>query len=339
MIRFPQPLRPGDRIGITSPSSGVPRALRPRLDFAVGWLRERGFDVVVGECMDGDASHVSAPAVERADELQRMLTDPAIRAIVPPWGGEIAIDLLDLLDWEAIAAAEPTWMVGFSDTSTLLLPLTLRAGWATLHGANLMDTPYVPAGGLLHWTGVAGAAGPVTQQESGVFRTGAFDDWEADPTTTAYSLDGAGRWEESLDDEVEVSGRLVGGCIETISNLTGSPFGDVPAFGREYADNGLIVYLEAAEAPALEVCRVLHGLRLAGWFEHARAILIGRTEAPPSGKFTQRDAVLDALGDLDLPIVFDVECGHVPPFLPLVNGALAQLTVLDGERSLVQEIG
>ena len=46
-----------------------------------------------------------------------MFLDPAIRAIVPPWGGETAIDLLDILDWDALAAAEPTWLVGFSAVS------------------------------------------------------------------------------------------------------------------------------------------------------------------------------------------------------------------------------
>lgn len=336
-IRFPAPLRPGDRIGVTSPSSGVPSSLRRRLDVAVGWLRERGYDVVVGDCMDG-ASHVSAPAVERAHELTRMLTDPTVRAVVPPWGGETAIDLVDLLDWDRIAAAEPTWFVGFSDISTLLLPLTLRAGWATLHGANLMDTPYAAVDGLVHWTEVAAATSPVRQEQSGVFRTGGFDDWEVDPGVTAYALEGSGAWEEALDDEVEVSGRLVGGCLETISKLAGTPYGDVPAFGRSHAEEGLILYVEAAEADAFETCRTLHGLRLSGWFRHANAILVGRTEAPDSGELTQREAVLDALGDLDIPIVLDVECGHVPPSMPLVNGALAHLTVTDGERSLVQEL-
>ena len=85
-VRYPEPLRPGDRIGVTSPSSGVPSSLRPRLDVAVRTVKERGYDVVVGECMDG-STHVSAPAAERAAELTAMLTDLAIRAIVPPWAG------------------------------------------------------------------------------------------------------------------------------------------------------------------------------------------------------------------------------------------------------------
>lgn len=337
MIHFPRPLQPGDRIAITAPSSGVPSRLRPRMDFAVDWLAQRGYEVILGECLDGDAGHISAPAVERASELQQMLTDPSIRAIVPPWGGETAIDLVDLLDYDLIGQAEPTWVVGYSDISTLLVPLTLRAGWATLHAANLMDSPYAPAPGLAHWLQVAQATGLVRQAESGRYRSGGVDDWEMDPTPTAYTLDGVGRWEVADDDEIDVRGRLIGGCLETVHHLAGSPYGDVPALGREYADTGLIVYLEAAEAGAFDTSRALHGLRLAGWFEHANALLIGRTGAPASGDYTQRDAVMDALEDLDIPIVFDLECGHVPPQMPLVNGALAHLRVYDDERWLVQE--
>ena len=110
---------------------------------------------------------VSAPKEQRAAELTAMLADPAIRAVVPPWGGELAIDLLDRIDWDALAAAEPTWLVGFSDLTTLMLPLTLRLGWATLHGSNLMDTPYTPPDGLLHWTDIASGTGPFTAAQPG----------------------------------------------------------------------------------------------------------------------------------------------------------------------------
>lgn len=43
-----------------------------------------------------------------------MLTDPRIRAVVPPRGGKTAIDLLPLLDWASVAAADPTWSVGIA---------------------------------------------------------------------------------------------------------------------------------------------------------------------------------------------------------------------------------
>lgn len=335
MLRFPTPLRPGDRIAVTSPSAGVEGAGADRIEFCVGWLRDAGFDVVVGEAMDG-AGVTSAPAADRAAELTAMLCDPTIRCVIPPWGGETAIDLVDLLDWDALAAAEPTWLVGYSDLSTILLPLTTRLGWATLHGDNLADTPYKVPTGLLSWIDVASGTGPHRQRDSGL--VAGWWRFEENHRATEWKAVGDGRWTLHGADSVHVSGRLVGGCVETLCNLAGTPYGDVAAFGRQHSEDGLIVYLEAAGDEAATICRNLHGLRLAGWFEHARAILIGRTNAPDHPKLTQREAVLDALGRLDLPIVFDLEIGHVPPHLPLVNGALATLTVDGDTREIVQRL-
>ncbi len=341
-IRFPRPLRPGDRVGVTSPSSGVQDQLRGRLDFALETLRHKGYDVVVGDCMDG-ARHISAPAADRADELMSFLIDPAIRAVIPPWGGETAIDLLPLLDWHAIGAAEPTWFVGFSDISTLIAPLTLLTGVATLHGNNLMDTPYDVPAPLLSWLDVATLpdGSSFTQASPGVHRLGGWDDWTTDPQITQYAFNGSGPWTR-LDhgrEPVDVTGRLIGGCIETLCNLAGTPFGDVGRFARELAPEGLIVYVEAAEDDAATICRNLHGMRLAGFFTGARAVMVGRTSAPDYPTLTQHEAVLDALGGLDLPIIADVECGHVPPYLPIVNGALGRLRYGDDEASLRQTLG
>lgn len=331
-LHFPAPLLPGDTIGVTSPSSGVSGAAAARIDFCISWLRQRGFQVVVGDCMDG-STHVSAPRDERAAELTAMLTDPAIRAVVPPWGGVTAIDLVDLLDYEAIAAADPTWVVGFSDSTTWMLPLTLRAGLATLHGDNLADTPYAAPAGLTHWLDLAAATGPVTQRDSGLVA-----DWwrfEEDPEATEWKRVGSGAW-VLAGGSVDVTGRLVGGCIETVAPLAGTPYGDLRAFAAEHGP--VVVYLEASDDEAFTVCRHLHALRLAGWFEHAAAVLIGRTNARDSGAFTQRDAVADALGMLDVPIVLDLEIGHVPPHLPLVNGATARVVVDGVTRTLTQEL-
>ena len=335
MLQFPAPVRRGDRIGVTSPSAGVTGLEAERIDFCVRWLREVGFDVVVGTLMDGTGI-TAGPAADRAAELTEMLCDPTIRCVIPPWGGETAIDMVDLLDWEALAAAEPTWLVGFSDVSTLLVPLTTRLGWATVHGDNLADTPYEAPDGLLSWIDIVSGAGPHHQQDSGL-----IGDWwgfEDDPNATQWRTVGHGQWTLHGGGSLQVSGRLIGGCVETLHNLAGTPYGDVGAFGRAHAGDGLIVYLEAAGDDAATICRNLHGLRLAGWFDDARAVLVGRTLAPDHPKLSQREAVLDALGRLEIPIVFDMEIGHVPPHLPLVNGALATLTIDGDHREIVQQL-
>ena len=324
-LRFPPPLRPGDLVGVTSPSSGVDAGLRPRLDVALRTVRQRGFEIKVGACMDG-ITHISAPAAERAAELQRMLLDPRVKAVVPPWGGETAIDLVGRLDWDRVAQAEPTWMVGFSDMSTIITPLTLLTGWASVHGNNLMDTPYRAPEGLVDWLDIVTleSGSTFTQTSPRAWREG-FVDYVEHPQVDTYELGRTGRWRR-LDnggpgDEVEVSGRLIGGCVETLAHLAGTRYLDT---GRLAAlGDGLIVYVEVSGAGALDVCRHLHGMRLAGFFTHTDAVIVARTAGPGAATLTQDEAVLDALGDLGVPILADVECGHVAPYLPLVNGALA----------------
>lgn len=340
MTRYPASLRPGDRIGVTAPSSPVQRDLVPRLDFAISHLQQRGYDVVRGEHLVGEGL-LSAPVEQRAAELTAMLTDPDIRAVVPPWGGELAIDLVGVLDWEAIGAAEPTWLVGFSDIATLITPLTLLTGVATVHGANLMDTPYRTPEGLLHWLDVVSAeAGAALVQESpGRFRENGHDDWESAPELTEMTLDGLGRWQVlSGPEALTVTGRLVGGCVETLGPLSGSRYLDTTAYAQQHADDGLLVYVEAAQSEATDIARHLHGMRLSGFFERANAVIVGRSNAPEAGGYTQREAVLDALTPLGVPIVADVECGHVAPFIPIVNGALGTLEVSTDINRLNQSL-
>ncbi|MFK8843746.1 S66 peptidase family protein [Streptomyces sp. Ac-502] len=339
-VRYPRPLRPGDCVGITSPSSGVAKELSARLDVALRDVEARGYEVVVGRCMDG-AGHVSAPAADRAGELMSMLTEPGIRAVVPPWGGETAIDLLPLLDWDRLRDAEPTWLVGFSDLSTVMTPLTLLTGTASVHGNNLMDTPYRVPEGLLSWLDIVAAprGHRFTQTPPHRYRATGWDDFRARPEVREYALDTPGRWTRlDADGAVEAEGRLIGGCIETLCNLTGTAYLDLSAFARAESPEGLLVYIEASDDDAFTICRNLHGMRLAGFFDTANAILVGRTSAPDTASLTQHQAVLDALGPLNVPIIADVECGHVPPYLPIVNGAHGRVVHTAARSELTQTL-
>ena len=346
-VRYPNPLEPGDRIAVTAPSAGVPAALRPRLDFCLQHLQKLGYEVVTGDYLDNAGIDgqgiVDAPASDRADELQAMLCDPSIRVVIPPWGGELAVEVLPWLDWVALRSVDPTWVVGYSDISTLLLPLTTLGGIASVHGQNLMDTPYRVPKPLLSWLDVVtqSAGATIIQGASTHHRAGGFDRWEDDPTPTEYALDTSGSWHllDPSAGDVDVSGRLIGGCIETVSVLAGTRFGDVEAFAGEHAPEGLILYVEASENPAFDVARHLWRMRLSGWFTHANAVLVGRTRAPDSDRFTQVDAVRSALDGIDVPVLLDVDFGHVPPHLVFVNGALARVRLAADVASIVQLLG
>ena len=343
MVTYPRPLVAGDVVGVTSPSTGLQPAQHARLDVALAHLHRLGWRTRVGGVMGGDRVS-SGPPRTRAAELTAMLTDPEVRAVVPPWGGHVAIDLLHLLDWDRLAE-DPTWFVGSSDISTLLLPLTLRTGVATLHGQNLLDTPYRVPEPLLPWTDVvaAPAGATIVQGAATAWRCGPFVDYEAEPGVTEYVLDAPGGWtrvDAGADDagEVDVTGRLVGGCLETVAHLAGTPYGDVADFAARHAPEGLVVHLENAGSDAADVTRRLFGLRYAGWFDHATAVLLGRTQGTEVPELTHHDAARRALGDLGIPVLVDVDCGHVPPHLALVNGALARVVHGPGASRLEQRL-
>jgi len=342
-IVYPYSLKPGDVVGVTAPSSGIPPNLEARLQFSVETVQGFGFHVRLGHCLRS-AGIVSASARDRAAELAAMLLDDGIGAVVPPWGGELLIDMLPLVDFERLSKARPKWIVGYSDMSTLLMPFTMRTGIATMHGSNFLETPFRPDPALKHRREVVTltAGDSFTQGAATRYQT-EWPRFETDPHVRDWHVSQPAAWkwlghETDTGASISVSGRLLGGCVEVISMLPGTPYGDVERFARDYAPEGLLFYLEVCEEPAPGACRMLHHMRLAGWFRHANAILVGRTSAPSAKNFTQLDALVDALGDLNIPVLYDMDIGHVPPQAILVNGVLATVTFGRGRNTIVQKL-
>ncbi|HPB75400.1 MAG TPA: LD-carboxypeptidase [Chromatiaceae bacterium] len=344
-IRFPPPLQEGDLLGITSPSAGVKAALRPRMDFAYETLNALGYRYREGCCLWGEGL-LSAPAAERSAELQGMLFDPAIAAVFPPDGGELLIDLLPWLDFAALAEAPPKWVLGYSDLSTFMLPYTLLTGIATLSGTNLWECPVNPtAPGLAHWQEVVTLAPGATfsQRAADLYQPHDSDWAQLPPDITHFDRTAPVRWqclgrEDQSAYRLEVSGRLIGGTLDVIGMLAGSAYGDLRRFASLYAHEGLLLYLDNCDYNTAQYCRALHHLRLAGWFDVANAVLIGRTAAAAVEGFSQRDALLNALGDLDIPVLYDLDIGHLPPQLMLINGALASLHFGPGDWRIDQTL-
>lgn len=330
--RYPSPLKVGSRIAITAPSSGVEPPVHPRLDLNIAHLRAQNFVVEEGLCLRNEHASASAAADVRAAELMHFLLRDDIDAIFPPWGGELAIELLDRLDWTALHNAKPKWLIGYSDTSTLMLPITLRLGWATAHGPCLMDLAPSQSDALTrHAMAVLGtpARASVTQHQSEKWQS-KWTDFQKEPSI-AYALTEATQWRclnRPADAAVSFSGRLVGGCIDTLIHLADTPFGDVAAFIESSSTDGVILYLENAELSPTGLVRALHGLRWAGWLDGLSGVLIGRSAAPDTTGPTEiryEEALRRELTALACTVLIDVDIGHLPPQLMLINGSLAQV--------------
>ena len=334
----PPALQLGGVIAVTSPSAGVGKALEPRFEVSARFAERAGYVVRRGRCLfSGD--HVSASVMARASELQEMMTDETVGAVIPPWGGELLLPVLEHLDFERIAA-NPRWFAGWSDCSALTFALLLRSGLMSLHGQNFMDLPMAPAGGGISWQTILGGVQGDSFTDNALDRFASkWPDYCADPEILSFPVDTPTTWKVlGPEREIEVEGRLIGGCNEIVSRLVGSPFGDISLFANTYAPEGLIVYLENAESNAFEVARTLHHLRLAGWFERANAVMIGRSSGASAESFTQEDAIADALGQLAIPVFYNVDIGHVPPQQLIVNGAFATIRYGSIHKSITQRL-
>jgi muramoyltetrapeptide carboxypeptidase len=332
-FRYPAPLKVGSRIAITAPSSGVEPPLHPRLDLNIAHLGAQGFVVEEGLCLRNQLASASAAADVRATELMHFLLRDDIDAIFPPWGGELAIDLLDQLDWTALQSAKPKWLIGYSDTSTLMLPITLRLGWATAHGPCLMDLAPTQSDALTR-NAMAVLNAPtgtsVTQRQSDKWQS-KWTDFQKEPTI-AYALTEPTQWRclnRPGADAVSFSGRLIGGCIDTLMHLAGTPFGDVAAFVQAQRAAGAILYLENAEQSPTALVRALHRLRWSGWFSGLAGVLIGRSSAPDTTDLNElryEAALQRELATLPCPVLIDVDIGHLPPQFMLVNCSVAHVS-------------
>jgi muramoyltetrapeptide carboxypeptidase len=323
LIRLPSPLLTGGTIGITAPSSGVAVRMRARFDACVQTAQELGYSVRIGKHVLSE-SETTGTAAERAAELESMMLDPSISAVVPPWGGELLIQTLQHLDFDRLAASTPKWFAGWSDCTTFMLPLLLRSNIMSLHGQNFMDLPMQNVG-IEPWFNILSASSNYrfTQSQLPQFAK-TWKSYVEYPTVSRYEVDTPTCWRLlGAERDVRVSGRLVGGCVDVLTKLVGTPYGDVPAFVRKHADEGVIVYLEVSEANSFDVSRSLHQFLYAGWFDSVNAVLLGRSSGPDAEGFSQHDAVADALSSLSVPVLYDLDFGHRPPQHLLVNGAVA----------------
>ncbi|GIN85927.1 LD-carboxypeptidase [Heyndrickxia sporothermodurans] len=334
MITYPI-LKKEATIGVTAPSSGVQMELHEMFKQACKRMEQKGFTIECGDTVWTQEKAKSAPAIKRAEELNEMLRNDSIDAIIPPWGGELLIEILEMIDFNHM---KEKWILGYSDTSLLLLAITLKTGIATAHGTNLVDL----RGEFSDHTTSAWQSVLETKQGESIVQYSSEKyqkEWRhSEPSPCVFHLSESTEWKTIKNHPVKVQGRLFGGCIDVIRHIVGTPFGDMQNFRKKYInDDPIVWYLENCELTTTDLRRSLIQMKLAGWFEDCSAILFGRSAANHSvNNYTAEDIYRELENELQIPIIYDIDCGHVPPQITFINGAFAEIEVANGKGKITQ---
>ena len=140
--------------------------------------------------------------------------------------------------------------------------------------------------------------------------------------------------------EMSVEGRLVGGCMDCLGTLLGTEFDHTKEFIKRYEKDGILWFLEACDLNVMGIRRTIWQMKHAGWFEHAKGFLIGRPMHFDEGflGLDQYHAVVDLLQELQVPMIMDVDFGHLPPAIPMVSGAYAKATLMRGKFEITYDL-
>ena len=135
--------------------------------------------------------------------------------------------------------------------------------------------------------------------------------------------------------ELDVTGRLIGGCIDVIDWMIGTPYEDLEGFVERYKEDGFIWFFDNFEMTPMALMYAMTKMKLKGLFDDARAIVFGRTcftgEATDIDYLEQLERVF---GDMDVPLIWNADIGHTKPSFTLINGAIGHLTYEDGFAEL-----
>lgn len=293
-ITAPPYLRKGSVVGITCPSGYVSE---DRVRFAAETLRLWGFEVVIGKTVGSEHYYFSGTDDERLHDLQKMLDDPKINAILMGRGGYGLSRIIDKVDWSKFKL-NPKWICGFSDITVLHSHIQATLGIPTLHSP------------------MCGAFTPETVNTDHIKKVYAAITGESlyyhAPASDFNRLGTA-------------EGILTGGNLAILAHLAGS-VSDVNTDGK-------ILFIEDVGEHLYKIDRMMLTLKRAGRLKGLAGLILGgftETEdtVRPFGQ-TVHEIIIDKVAEYNYPVCFDFPAGHIEENHALVLGMKYKMVVTE----------
>lgn len=296
---IPPYLKPGDTIGITCPAGHLMAAeAQPAIRLMQSW----GFKVRIGNTVGLRDHTFGGTDAQRLKDLQDMLDDPDVKAIMCGRGGYGCARIIDQLNFARFRES-PKWVIGFSDITALHAHINRHFGIATLHSKMCNSFP-----------DSADKAEPEIKATILSIRqalTGEHMQYSVPPDThNRYG---------------EASGVLVGGNLSMLQSIA--------ATDSELDTIGKILFLEEVGEYLYSLDRMFDNLKRSHKLDNLAGLVIGGfTRIKPDdpgeefGK-TLYDIVLEKVKDLSFPVCFNFPVGHQKNNYALKCGVMHRLSV------------
>lgn len=320
-MKTPKYLQPGDGIALIAPSFGcTTEPYYTRLHEAIKNLKIK-YKIHEGpNIFKAILPYASNTAEERAREFMEAYQSNAT-LILSVGGGEMMKEILPFIDFEMIKKLPPKWFMGFSDNTNLTYTLTTIADVETIYGVNACDFAFAP------YTYAALDAMLVLEGKKKVL-TG-YPYYEKEKIKDEKNP----LAKDNLDQEKiitpndyrhPVTGILLGGNLDILQALCGTPYDKTREFIERHPNDKIIWFLEACDLSPHKIQNAYIQLRDAGWFKNAAAFLIGRPGCMDDETFgITSHSSAGLLNNLEVPVYLDIDLGHLPPSMPFITGRKA----------------
>lgn len=331
---FPKYIKKGDTIGVTATSSGIVNELKQkRIKNAIKNFENRGYNVkVTDNVYTSDWRGCSSTGKERGEQFNELIKNKDVSCIFSVAGGDYLMEMLEYVDFESIKN-NPKWFQGFSDNTTLIYPIVTKCDVAAVYGCHISDF------GMKPWQKpVEDALGVIEGTTKKLHSYDNFEDERHEYVSgyEGYCADKEVRWVNGrMEDEISMTGRLVGGCLDVIVFLLGTSYDGTEEFINKYKSDGIIWNLESFNMEDTTIITHLWQMKEKGYFKNVNGFIFGRPLMYNSwSNRTYEDAVMWVLDDLDVPIIFNSDIGHKGPQFPIIEGAKAKIISSNGKGIL-----
>lgn len=274
-------LKTGDVIGITAPAGYI---TRDEIRSAVQKMESWGYKIKIGDTIDKRDFTFGGTDEERTKDLQQMLDDPQIKAIMCARGGYGVVRIIDKLNWEKFKT-KSKWIIGFSDVTVIHSHLNKNFGIASIHSKMCNSFPD-------DWS----LAEPIQIETIESIQL-ALSGQKMKYTATPNPQNKLGTAE----------GVLIGGNLKMLETLAGSR-SDINTAGK-------ILFVEDTGEYMYSVDRMFWNLKRTGKLSQLKGLIVGGfkikvdEDADDFGR-TLQDTVLEKIKAYRYPVCFDFPVGH-----------------------------